>query len=197
MTNECPKKFQPSFYKAQGQVGDAIRAAGFRMQCLGQYFTQRDAIEIFNLSNRGNFGIIMVRYIFPLNGSKSEPCGVFFFYDEGLVGNLAGANEYGTWASATKLLTTLIPPAPETPDPSILKTRSAPVTAGLVRKTERNSFRAFGQPVGTITHKGAKYEASIFGGTMEIHHALGGPEMVEIDLKPAIDTAVAMLNGKG
>ena len=107
MKSPILKKFQKAFYAAQGSVHGVFKDAGLTCRCLDQPFNRNGAIEIFSLHGEDRLGIVAVRYMYGIDAD--EPCAVFFFYDEGLVGKLAGAKEFGTWKAATDLLNVLMP----------------------------------------------------------------------------------------
>lgn len=115
--SSTPKKYEPAFHSAQALVHSTFKSAGFTERCLEQYFSTGGALEVFSLHGPDRLGIVAVRYMYPRD--KGEACAVFFFYDEGLVGNLAGATSFGTWESTRDLLGVLMPDpkAPAKPTP--------------------------------------------------------------------------------
>ena len=101
------KKHHKAFFAAQAKVHDTFRAAGATYRCLAQFHDQGDAMEIFSIFRGDRVGIVAVRYMMPR--LAQDNASVFFYYDEALVGKLAGAKEFGTWDGSASLIKTLMP----------------------------------------------------------------------------------------
>lgn len=98
------KKFQKQFFAAQEKVHQVFKDAGRTYRCIAQFTDKAEAMEVFTLwhADTGETaGIVAVRYMCH---RADEIAGVFFFYDECMVGPAVGINDLGKWSSSVSII---------------------------------------------------------------------------------------------